>query len=163
MPTENEPEQNNLIKPKSPLPDAVPAGYAEFLRDIKARVQTAQIRAALAVNKELVLLYWGIGRDILQRQQEQGWGTKVIDKLAADLRRDIPDMTGWSLRNLKYMRSFAEAWPNESIVQAPLAQLTWYHNIALVEKAFGSDQRLWYARAAIEHGFRSSFRGTCVI
>jgi hypothetical protein len=89
----------------------VSVGYAEFLRDIKTRVQTAQIRAALAVNKELVPLSSGIGRDILQRQTEQGWGTKVIDRLAADLRRELPEMTGLSPRNLKYVRSFAEAWP----------------------------------------------------
>ena len=89
---------------------------------------------ASAVTRELVLLYWQIGRDILGRQEHEGWGTKVIDRLAGDLRRAYPDMTGLSPRNLKYMRAFAEAWPDEAIVQGPLAQITWYHNIALLEK-----------------------------
>src|SRR5580658_3189581 len=93
------------------------AGYDELLRDIKARVLAAQVRAALAVNRELVLLYWGIGRDILQRQEQQGWGAKVIDRLSADLRREFPDMKGFSRTNLLYMRAFAAAWPDETIVQ----------------------------------------------
>ena len=78
--------------------------------------------------------FFQIGRDFLVRQEQEGWGTKVIDRLAADLRRAYPDMIGLSPRNLKYMRAFAEAWPDEAIVQAPLAQMTWYHNLALLEK-----------------------------
>jgi hypothetical protein len=76
----------------------VPAGYDDLLRDLKARIQGAQLRAGLAVNRELVLLYWQIGRDILARQQEQGWGARVIDRLAADLRRAFPEMQGFSPR-----------------------------------------------------------------
>jgi predicted nuclease of restriction endonuclease-like (RecB) superfamily len=166
------------------------AGYEEFLRDIKARVKTAQIRASLAVNKELVLLYWSIGHDILQRQQEQGWGAKVIDRLSKDLQREFPTVQGFSTRNLKYMRAFAEAWAEEPIVQqavgllapkekqssivqvvaglleqnipkenplvfvqAPLAQITWYHNIALLEKLTLREERLWYAQQTIENGW----------
>lgn len=113
---------------------AITTGYSDFLQEVKARVQAAQVRASVAVNSELVLLYWSIGRDILARQQTLGWGAKVIDQLAADLRRDFPEMQGFSPRNLKYMRSFADAWPDESIVQGPLAQITWYHNITLLEK-----------------------------
>ena len=109
-------------------------GYDDFLRDLKQRVRTAQVKAALAVNSELVLLYWGIGRDILQRQQEQGWGAKVIDRLSADLRLEFPEMTGFSSRNLKYMRAFAEAYPDESIVQQPVAQIPWGHNCILLDK-----------------------------
>ncbi|HWF12077.1 MAG TPA: DUF1016 N-terminal domain-containing protein [Bryobacteraceae bacterium] len=71
----------------------------------------------MAVNRELVLLYWQLGRDILDRQQRENWGAKVIDRLAADLKRAFPDMKGFSPRNLKYMRAFAEAWPDEAIVQ----------------------------------------------
>jgi len=84
-------------------------GYAEFLQALKTRIQQAQVRAALSVNRELVLLYWHIGREILQKQQVQGWGAKVIDRLAKDLRREFPDMKGFSPRNLKYMRALAEA------------------------------------------------------
>ena len=102
----------------------LPDSYAQFLADLKSRIQTAQIRASLAVNRELVLLYWQIGRDILDRQRRESWGARVIDRLAADLKRAFPEMKGFSPRNLKYMRAFAEAWPEEPFVQAVLAQIT---------------------------------------
>jgi predicted nuclease of restriction endonuclease-like (RecB) superfamily len=133
--------------------DLLPKGYAELLSQLKERIRSAQLRAVLAVNREMVLLYWEIGRDILDRQEHEGWGTKVIDRLAADLRRSFPDMTGLSPRNLKYMRAFGEAWPNQAIVQGPLAQITWYHNIALLEKLKTEPKRLWYAHSTIEHGW----------
>jgi DUF1016 N-terminal domain len=95
-----------------------------------------------AVTREMVLLYWQIGRDILQRQTQQGWGTKVIDRLAADLRCAFPDMTGFSPRNLRYMRAFAAAWPDEPIVQGPLAQITWYHTMTLLETGRSLNQLL---------------------
>jgi predicted nuclease of restriction endonuclease-like (RecB) superfamily len=104
-----------------------PAGYVDWLSDLKTRIHTAQQRAALAVNRELVLLCWQIGRDILARQAEQGWGAKVIERLAHDLRIAFPNMKGFSPRNLKYMRAFAEAWPGSEFVQEVLAQLPWYH------------------------------------
>jgi len=96
-------------------------------------VRAAQLRASLAVNRELVLLYWGIGRDILARQKEQGWGAKIIDRLAADLRQEFPEVTGFSPRNLKYMRALAEAWPDEPIVQQLAAQIPWFHNCAILD------------------------------
>jgi hypothetical protein len=108
----------------------VPSGYAAWLVDLKCRIHNAQQRAALAVNQELVGLYWQIGRDILARQAEQGWGAKVIERLAHDLRTAFPEMKGFSPRNLKYMRAFAEAWPDSEFVQAVLAQLPWYHQLA---------------------------------
>jgi predicted nuclease of restriction endonuclease-like (RecB) superfamily len=94
-----------------------------------------------------------IGRDILDRQNRESWGAKVIDRLAMDLKRSFPDMKGFSPRNLKYLRAFAEAWRDEAIVQAVLAQLTWYHNIAILEKLTTSEDRVWYARATIHHGW----------
>ncbi|MBD0361454.1 MAG: DUF1016 domain-containing protein [Coleofasciculus sp. C3-bin4] len=123
------------------------------LKDLKGRIRAAQVKAALAVNKELILLYWQIGCEILARQKEQGWGSKVIDRLAKDLKREFPDITGFSPRNLKYMRAFAEAYPDEQFVQEALAQITWYHNIALLEKLKDTQQRLWYARKTIENGW----------
>ena len=89
----------------------IPVGYASFLDGLKARIRAAQVKAALAVNAELVLLYWRIGRDILVRQEKEGWGARVIDRLSADLRVAFPEMQGFSPRNLKYMRAFAAAWP----------------------------------------------------
>lgn len=88
-----------------------PQVHGKWLDALKQRIQSAQQRAVLSVNRELVLLYWHIGRDILERQQALGWGAKVIDQLAKDLTATFPDMKGFSRRNLLYMRSFAEAWP----------------------------------------------------
>jgi predicted nuclease of restriction endonuclease-like (RecB) superfamily len=127
--------------------------YDEFLRSLKDRIRQAQIRAALSVNSELVLLYWTIGREILTRQQEAGWGGKVIDRLAKDLKQAFPEMQGFSSRSLKYMRSFAEAYPDLSIVQEVLAQITWYHNLALLEKTKSSEERLWYAKQTVINGW----------
>src|ERR1035441_2947932 len=87
----------------------VPDSYAQFLADLKGRIQAAQVRAFLTVSRELVLLYWQIGRDILERQERENWGAKVIDRLAADLKRAFPDMKGFSPRNLKYMRRFGRS------------------------------------------------------
>lgn len=130
-----------------------PSGYADWLVDLKDRIHSAQQRAALAVNRELVLLYWQIGRDILARQAQQGWGAKVIERLAHDLRTAFPEMKGFSPRNLKYMRAFAEAWPDEEFVQAVLAQLPWYHQLALLDKLPSAQARRWYAAKAIEHNW----------
>ena len=133
--------------------DDFPPGYADLLADLKARVRAAQVRAALAVNRELVLLSWQIGHSILERQEREGWGAKIIDRLSQDLRREFSGVRGFSSRNLKYMRAFAEAWPDEAIVQTALAQLTWYHNIALLEKLSDREVRLWYAAATVEFGW----------
>ncbi len=116
---------------KSKVPQIVhqPAAqlYARFVAGIKQRIRTAQIKAALAANAELVLHHWEIGRDILASQKQEGWGTKVIDRLAADLHREFPTLSGYSARNLKYMRAFAGAWPDHAIVQQLAAQLPWAH------------------------------------
>ncbi|MGM8061696.1 PDDEXK nuclease domain-containing protein [Vogesella indigofera] len=130
-----------------------PEGYASWLTELKTRIHSAQQRATLAVNRELVLLYWQIGQDILVRQAEQGWGAKVIERLALDLRAAFPEMKGFSPRNLKYMRAFAEAWPDRQFVQEVLAQLPWYHQLALLDKLPGPETRRWYAAKAIEHNW----------
>ena len=131
----------------------VPEGYAEWLTHLKARIQSAQQRAMLAVNRELILLYWQIGRDILVRQAEQGWGTKVIDRLAHDLRCAFPDMKGFSPRNLKYMRTFANTWPDPEFVQQAAAQLPWFHLCTLLDKLKKPAERDWYLHKAIEFGW----------
>jgi predicted nuclease of restriction endonuclease-like (RecB) superfamily len=138
-----------------PMPDIVPlpADYATWLVELKARIHSAQQRATLAVNRELVLLYWQIGRDILVRQSNEGWGAKVIERLAQDLRNAFPDMKGFSRANLMYMRAFADAWPDASIVQQAVGQLPWGHNLVLLTKLKTPEQRLVYAQRAIEHGW----------
>lgn len=130
-----------------------PEGYSDWLAELKGRIHNAQQRATLAVNRELVLLYWQIGHDILTRQAEQGWGTKVIGRLAQDLRVAFPGMKGFSPRNLKYMRAFAEAWPDTEFVQQAAAQLPWGHNLVLLDKLPGPETRRWYAAKAIEHNW----------
>jgi predicted nuclease of restriction endonuclease-like (RecB) superfamily len=117
--------------------------YQSLLDSLKKRIQEAQVRAGLAVNRELVLLYWSIGREILSRQQVQGWGARVIDSLAGDLRHLFPDMQGLSPRNLKYMRAFAEAWPDEPFVQQAAAQIPWFHNCVLLDKVKAAEERRW--------------------
>lgn len=128
-------------------------GYDDFLRELKTGISLAQLRAAISVNKELVLLYWQIGQDILNRQQQQGWGAKVINRLAADLRKAFPEMKGFSLRNLKYMRAFAEAYPMEEFVQQAAAQIPWFHNYVVLDKVKNSAEREWYIHQTIQHGW----------
>jgi len=119
-----------------------PDGYADWLVELKTRIHSAQQRVTLAVNRELVLLYWQIGRDILTRQAGQGWEVKMIDRLAHDLRNAFPDMKGFSHANLMYMRAFAEAWPDEQqIVQQPVGQLPWVHLCTLIDKLATREKR----------------------
>ena len=132
---------------------SIAEGYDDFLRDLKERIRSAQVRAVLAVNRELVLLYWQIGRDILARQQQQGWGAKVIERLSADLRSSFPEMKGFSPRNLKYMRAFAEAYLEESFVQQVVAQIPWGHNVRLLDLVKEPTERLWYAQQTIQYGW----------
>lgn len=141
-------------QPKMPVAlTPAPSGYADWLAELKSRIHTAQQRAALAVNRELVLLYWQIGRDILERQAQQGWGAKVIERLAHDLRTSFPEMKGFSRANLMYMRAFAEAWPDAAIVQQAVGQLPWGHNLVLLTKLKNPQTRMEYAQSAIQHGW----------
>lgn len=135
---------------------AEPERYAALLEDLKTRIATARVKAALAVNSELTQLYWGIGREILGRQDRDGWGSKVIDQLASDLSRAFPDVTGLSARNLKYMRAFAAAWPDEAIVQQAVARIPWGHNVRLLDKVKDPAERAWYVHACIQHGWSRS-------
>jgi predicted nuclease of restriction endonuclease-like (RecB) superfamily len=127
--------------------------YQDLLARLKNQIRTAQVRAAVAVNQELVLLYWGIGREILERQASEGWGSKVVDRLAHDLRAEFSDMKGLSRTNLLYMRSFAETWPDESIVQQVVGRIPWGHNVRLLDMVKDREERLWYANAAIANGW----------
>ncbi|MFA6209652.1 MAG: PDDEXK nuclease domain-containing protein [Candidatus Obscuribacterales bacterium] len=134
-------------------PGVLPKGYQNTLRDLKAKIQAAQGRAGLAVNRELVLLYWQIGNDILEIQDRNGWGTKVIQQLSIDLQKEFPGVQGFSLRNMQYMRKFAEQYTDKAIVQQVVAQLPWSHNITLLDKFDETETRLWYAQKAIENGW----------
>jgi predicted nuclease of restriction endonuclease-like (RecB) superfamily len=131
----------------------LPAEYAKWLDELKTRIYSAQQRAALAVNSELVLLYWQIGQDISRRQGREGWGAKVVDRLSSDLREAFPTMKGFSARNLKYMRYFAEHCPSQQFGQQPAAQLPWFHIVTLLTRLDAHPQREWYAAQAVQHGW----------
>ena len=133
--------------------EGMPEGYGALLTDLKERIRSAQVRAALAVNRELVLLYWHIGQEILVRQGQEGWGTKVIDRLAKDLKQEFPAIKGFSSRNLKYMRAFAAAWTDEKIVQQAAAQIPWFHNCVLLDKVKQPEERKWYVGQTIAYGW----------
>jgi predicted nuclease of restriction endonuclease-like (RecB) superfamily len=130
--------------------------YESFVEAIKNRIRTAQIKAALAANAQLVLHYWEIGRDILASQKREGWGAKVIDRLANDLQREFPKLSGYSARNLKYMRAFAEAWPDREIVQQLAAQIPWGQNCVLLDRLKDATTRAFYIRKTVEHGWSRS-------
>lgn len=151
---------NSLAKTKEgisvPVADsihAMPSNYPKFIQDLKKRIRQQRLKTVLAANAELVMMYWDIGKLILNKQDEEGWGAKVIDRMSHDLKEEFPDMSGFSARNLKYMRKFAGTWPEKAIVQGPLAQISWYHNLTLLEKLKNSDERLWYAGKTIENGW----------
>lgn len=146
----------SVMFPVPPPASDAPPDYAAWLADLKARIQQQRLRVVLASNAVMVLLYWDIGRSILDKQDVQGWGSRVIDRLAADLREAFPEMKGFSPRNLKYMRAFAAAWPDPEIVQQSVAQLSWRHNLALLEKLRSPDDRLWYAAKTMEYGWSSN-------
>jgi predicted nuclease of restriction endonuclease-like (RecB) superfamily len=116
-------------------------------------VRSSQLKAAVAVNRELVLLYWEIGHEIRERQETLGWGAKVIDRLSRDLRKAFPEMKGLSPRNLKYMRAFAAAWPDREVVQQLVARVPWGHVVRILDKAKDGDERTFYVQKAVEAGW----------
>jgi predicted nuclease of restriction endonuclease-like (RecB) superfamily len=145
--------REEALFPVAPVRSELPRDYAAALAEIKDRVRQERLRVVLAANSAMVLLYWDIGRVILDRQAREGWGARVIDRLAEDLQTAFPEMRGLSPRNLKYMRAFAGAWPDARIVQRTVAQLPWRQNITLLERLSDPKARLWYAEKAIRHGW----------
>jgi predicted nuclease of restriction endonuclease-like (RecB) superfamily len=151
--------------PHSGLALAAPAGYDAFLKDLKERIRTAQLKAALAVNRELLELYWHIGQQIAQRQEREGWGAGVIERLAKDLQAAFPGVGGFSRPNVYRMRAFYLAYATGPVVSQaarqsdptappePMASLPWFHNVLLIEKLKDPAERLWYVHKALEHGW----------
>jgi predicted nuclease of restriction endonuclease-like (RecB) superfamily len=151
----------------------LPVGYDDLLTDLKRRIGTAQVKAALSVNRELLELYWGIGRAIVERQQGQRWGSKVIDRLARDIQAAFPGLVGFSRGNIFRMRSFFLAYGGEApdvaqparqrektiVAQVarqlphPIAGIPWGHNIVLLERLKDPAHRLWYARQTLANGW----------
>src|ERR1700722_9002588 len=129
------------------------SAYFNTLKALKNEIYTARIRAHLAINKELTLLYWRIGKEILKRKQELAWGSKVVELLSQDLRHEFPGMKGLSTRNLIYMQTFATAYPDYEFTQQVAAQIPWGHNQTLLDKISDPDQRIWYIKKTIENGW----------
>lgn len=127
--------------------------YVLLLDSLKTKIRSAQIKAALSVNTEMILLYWEIGKSILERQEEEGWGKNIINRLSQDLKTSFPEMKGFSSRNLGYMKRFAELYPDDVILQQLVAQIPWGHNVILMDKVKSAEERLWYAKSAIEFGW----------
>ena len=124
--------------------------YFETIESIKNEIKSAQYKAAVSVNRELIMLYYNIGKVI---NAHKTWGSKFIDNLAADIKLSFPNTTGYSARNLKYMAKFAAMFEDAEFVQAVLAQLTWYHNMALMDKTQDTEQYVWYAQETIKNGW----------
>ncbi|MEQ1594632.1 MAG: PDDEXK nuclease domain-containing protein [Casimicrobium sp.] len=137
-------------------PVNINADYGAWLQALKDTIRSARVKASLAVNRELIMLYWRVGMEILARKASTKWGTKVNEQLARDLRAEFPDMTGLSPRNLVYMQTFAGAWPEEAIAQQAVAQLPWGHNCLLLDKVSDRPTREWYIHATIENGWSRS-------
>ncbi|MBM2817328.1 MAG: hypothetical protein HW421_4090 [Ignavibacteria bacterium] len=139
-----------------PLPETlinIPDFYHNFIGKIKEKILRTRIQALISANSEMILLYWEIGNLILEQQKEQGWGAKIIDRMSYDLKQEFPDMQGFSPRNLKYMRKFAEAYTVLEIVQRTVALISWRSNITILDKISDSNLRIWYARKTLECGF----------
>ena len=142
-------------------------GYKELLQGIKKRVKTSQIKAAVAVNRELIQLYWEIGRSIHVKQEQEGWGAHVIEKLAKDLQSAFPGIEGFSRANIFRMKAFFSAY--EKVAQAvrqfaslPVFEIPWGHNVVLLQKLKSDKERLWYAEKTTQHGWSRSMLETWI-
>ncbi len=126
--------------------------YTSFIEFVKNQIHQRKLSIVVSANREMILLYWEIGNEILNRQSKYGWGAKIIDKISFDLQKTFPNMSGFSPRNLKYMQKFAREWNNKEIVQRTVAQIPWRTNIALLDKLQEEQERLWYAEQIIKNG-----------
>ena len=149
-------DKEGVIFPIAPNLSEMGDSYLEFIEKIKTEIQKQRVSVVMNANVSMICLYWNIGRAILVKQEEEGWGTKVIDRMAKDLKDAFPEMSGFSPRNIKYMRKFAQCWPDYEIVQQVVAQIPWRTNRMLLDKLESQESRIWYARKAIENGWSST-------
>ncbi len=130
--------------------------FNSFVKELKQKILLSQQQAIKAVNYELVLLYWDIGNSIILNQKQQGWGAKIVENLSSELKKSFPNMSGFSSRNLKYMRQFADTYQDKTFVQEVLAQLSWYNNLTIMQKIKDESIRNWYIYKNIENGWSQS-------
>lgn len=145
--------KEGVIFPVAPNLSEMDDSYLRFIEEIKEEIKRQRLAVVLNANSSMICLYWNIGRTILQKQEKEGWGTKVIDRMSKDLKDAFPEMSGLSPRNIKYMRKFAECWPDYEIVQRVVAQIPWRSNISLLDKLKDGESRIWYAQQTIENGW----------
>jgi len=147
---------DGVIFPVVPNISEMSDSYLNLIEEIKQKIRNQRVSVVINANSSMIKLYWNIGRTILQKQADEGWGAKVIDRLAHDLKVAFPEMSGFSARNIKYMRKFAKYWPDFEIVQRVVAQIPWRTNIALLDKLNDSVSRLRYAEKTLENGWSSA-------
>lgn len=145
--------KEEVIFSVAPKLSEISDGYLSFIEVIKEQIHKQRVSIVLNANSSMICLYWNLGKAILQKQTEEGWGSKVIDRIAKDLKKAFPDMSGFSPRNIKYMRKFAECWPDYEFVQRVVAQIPWRSNISLLDKLSDEESRIWYAYKTIENGW----------
>lgn len=146
-------DKDGVIFPIAPNLSEMGDSYLEFIEEIKKEILKQKVSVVMNANASMILLYWNIGKAILAKQEQEGWGTKVIDRMAKDLKEAFPEMCGFSPRNIKYMRKFAQCWSDEKIVQRVVAQIPWRTNITLMDKLKTLEERMWYAEKTIESGW----------
>lgn len=132
--------------------------YAQILLNIKQAIAQAQTKASLAVNKELLLLYWNIGKQISLKMETANWGTKIVDQLAADLQSELPGIKGFSRENIYRMVKFYQSYVIVSqlatqLEDLPIFNIPWFHNVVLMMKIKDNEERLWYAHKTIVNGW----------
>ena len=149
-------ERNGVLLPVAPEISEMDASYPDFITRLIDGIREQRIAITMNANAGMIGLYWFVGSEILKKQKEEGWGAKVVDRISHDIRAAFPDMSGFSPRNIKYMRKFALEWPDFEMVQRTVAQIPWRTNILLLEKLDSVEERLWYAGKTIENGWSSS-------
>ena len=149
-------KKDGVILPVAPDISEMAVSYPDFINALIDKIQKQRISITLNANAGMIGMYWSVGNAILKKQDEEGWGTKVIDRISHDIKVAFPDMSGFSPRNIKNMRRFAAEWPDYEIVQQVVAQLPWRTNLVLLEKLDLIEERLWYARKVIENGWSSN-------
>jgi predicted nuclease of restriction endonuclease-like (RecB) superfamily len=135
------------------MTDIEPDGYRETLDLLKQQVREARFTVQRQANTGMLRLYWRIGDTIVARQRVERWGTGILSRLAADLRKEFPTMKGFALANLAYMRRFAEGWTEEAILQQPVGELPWSHIVSLLDKLGDPTIRDWYALKDLQYGW----------
>ena len=154
--------RDEVLLPIASTMEALPADYQKFLTAVKRLVSVSRTQAIVTANVGMTLMYWRIGKMIAARQDGEGWGAKVIDRLSLDLKKSFPGVSGFSPRNLKYMRKFALAWPDEEFVQRTVAQIAWRSNLSLLDKLDTAEERLWYANETARNGWSKEWLDICI-